>query len=319
MPCHPARARELMKAGKAVARHLKGLFYIQLTEREDGELQPIACGIDPGSKREGYTVKSKAHTFLNIQAEAVQHVSIRIKTRRQMRRHRRYRKTPCRQNRLNRARGGLPPSTFARWNWKLRLCKWLKMLYPISMFIVEDIKARTKGQRNWDRSFSPLEIGKRWFYEKMRQLGHLELRFGWQTKLLRDEHGLSKSKNKLRADWHAHAVDAFVLASEQVGSFVPDNKALLVISPFRFHHRQLQALQPAKGGIRRPYGGTRSYSFNRGSLVRHIKHGLTYVGGCSRGRITLHALDTGRKLSQHAKPTDCIFLAFLSWRCLMAF
>ncbi|MCI0489319.1 MAG: RRXRR domain-containing protein, partial [Blastocatellia bacterium] len=46
MPCHPARARELLKKGKAIARRSKGFFYIQLTEREDGDTQPIACGID---------------------------------------------------------------------------------------------------------------------------------------------------------------------------------------------------------------------------------------------------------------------------------
>ena len=36
MPCHPARARELVRAGKAKRRFSKGLFYILLTERQDG-------------------------------------------------------------------------------------------------------------------------------------------------------------------------------------------------------------------------------------------------------------------------------------------
>jgi len=31
----------------------------------------IALGIDPGSKREGFTVKSESHTYLNIHAHAV--------------------------------------------------------------------------------------------------------------------------------------------------------------------------------------------------------------------------------------------------------
>ena len=52
MPCHPARARELVRKGKAVRRFNRGLFYIQLTGREDGDKQPIAVGIDPGSKKE---------------------------------------------------------------------------------------------------------------------------------------------------------------------------------------------------------------------------------------------------------------------------
>jgi hypothetical protein len=42
MPCHPARARQLVRVGKAVRRFDKGLFYIKLTEREDGEAQTVA-------------------------------------------------------------------------------------------------------------------------------------------------------------------------------------------------------------------------------------------------------------------------------------
>jgi hypothetical protein len=96
MPCHPARARELVRKGKAVRRFNQGMFYIQLTERESGDIQPIAIGIDPGSKKEGITIKSEAHTHLNIQADAVTWVRDAVETRREMRRSRRFRKTPCR-------------------------------------------------------------------------------------------------------------------------------------------------------------------------------------------------------------------------------
>lgn len=33
----------------------------------------------------------------------------------------------------------------------------------------------------------------------------------------------------------------------------------------------------------------------RGSLVKHVKHGLCYVGGTSKGRISLHDM-TGKRL-----------------------
>src|SRR5262245_2030141 len=94
MPCHPARARQLIRQRKAVRRFDKGLFYIRLTEREEGLTQPIAIGLDPGSKREGYSMKSAAHAYLNIQADAVTHVKDAVATRRTMRRGRRFRKTP---------------------------------------------------------------------------------------------------------------------------------------------------------------------------------------------------------------------------------
>ena len=50
---------------------------------------------------------------------------------------------------------------------------------------------------------------------------------------------------------------------------------------------QLHALQPSKGGVRRLYGGTRSEGFKRGSYIKHPKYGVCYVGGASKGCISL--------------------------------
>src|SRR5579875_2891716 len=144
MPCHPARARGLVRKGRAVRRFRKGFFYIQLVDRADGDVQPVACGMDPGSKREGIT--------------------------------------------------------------------------------------------------------------------------------------------------------------------------MTCITPLRFHRRQLHRLQPEKGGVRKPYGSTRSHGFKRGSLVKHPKFGVAYVGGFLKDRISLHRLTDGARLCQNARPSDCKFLAFNSWR-----
>ncbi len=115
-------------------------------------VQPIAVGIDPGSKREGYSVLSAAHTYLNIQAEARAGVKEAEKDSTRMRRTRRKRKTPCRRPRPNRhqSKKKLPPSTRARWQWKLRLATLLCQLFPVSVFVVEDIKAATRGKKRWD-------------------------------------------------------------------------------------------------------------------------------------------------------------------------
>jgi len=316
MPCHAARARELVRKGRAVRRFKKGLFYIQLLDRAGGGTQDIAVGIDPGSKKEGYTIKSEAHTYLNVQADAVAWVKDHVETRREMRRGRRFRKTPCRANRRNRARGGLPPSTKARWQWKSRVCRWLSQLYPVTQFVVEDIKARTMGRRRWDTSFSPLEVGKAWFYEELRELAPVETKQGWETKDLRDTHGLKKTGKKTAETFNAHCVDSWVLANWWTGGHLePDNKALLCVAPLRFHRRQLHRLQPEKGGERKPYGGTLSMGVKRGSLVKHPKWGLTYVGGTSRNRISLHEAKTGRRLTQSAKGEDCEWFTRLAWRC----
>jgi hypothetical protein len=112
MPTTPARARRWIKSGKATPFWKKGVFCVRLNvEPSDRQTQPVAVGVDPGSKKEGWTVKSTAHTYLNIQADAVTWVKEHVEQRRQMRRARRYRKTPCRQPRFNRARGGIPPSS----------------------------------------------------------------------------------------------------------------------------------------------------------------------------------------------------------------
>ena len=315
MPTHPARVRELLRRGKAVRRFSRGLFYIRLLEREGGVVSEDITGIDPGSKMEGFTVKSEAHTYINIQAGAVTWVSDAVKTRREMRRTRRMRNTPCRQPRFNRARGGLVPSTRARWGWKLRVAKWLSKLYPISGFRVEDIKARTTGQRRWDSSFSPLEVGKAWFYDELRKIAPVTTNSGWETKELRDNAGWKNSGNKIDPDLYAHCVDSWVMANDQVGGHIkPDNTQIMFIAPIQLHRRQLHALQPSEGGVHRPYGSTRSLGFKRGSLVKHPKWGVVYVGGMMGDRVSLHSLTDGKRLTQLAKPEDCELLAYNTWK-----
>ena len=154
MPTKTQRAIRWVNTGKATPFYKKGVWCVRLNvEPSARNYQPIAVGIDPGSKREGITVKSKAYTYLNIQAHAVDWVKDAVETRRNMRRARRFRNTPCRQNKSNqrRAKERLLPSTKARWQWKLRLCTWLSKLFPVTSFVVEDIKARTlKKGRKWN-------------------------------------------------------------------------------------------------------------------------------------------------------------------------
>lgn len=319
MPTTPSRARRWVKSGKATPFWKRGIFCVRLNvEPSNRNTQPIAVGIDPGSKREAFSVKSQAHTYLNILAHAVDWVKGAVLTRRNMRRARRFRKTPCRQNRANRLVNTtrLPPSTKARWQWKLRLCQWLSKMFPITAFVVEDIKARTWFQaRKWNVSFSPLEVGKYWFYNQLRQLGILEIKSGHETKELRDSLGLKKTKNKLAEKFEAHNVDSFVLANWYTGGHTkPDNTQLLVVIPLRFHRRQLHRLEHASGHIRSPYGGTMSLGFKRGSLAIHPKYKLCFIGGSRQGRVSLHSVETGKRLCQNAKPQDIKFLTYNTWR-----
>lgn len=316
MPTTSARARRWIRQGKATPFWKGGVWCVRLNQEPSlREKQPIGVGIDPGSKKEALVVKSTAHTYLNIQADAVTWVKEAEETQRTMRQSRRFRKTPCRQPRFNRARGSLPPSTKARWQWKLRLCHWLTRLFPVTTFMVEDIKAATKGKRRWDHSFSPLEVGKQWFYQELGKLAPVQTRQGWETKQLRESLELKKSKAKLAETFSAHCVDAWALAWAVVGGPTePENTRLLCLTPLPWHRRQLHRLQPDRGGKRKSYGGTRSLSFTRGTLIKHPKYGKVYVGGTLNGRLSLHALSTGKRLCQNAQENVCKKRTIVRWR-----
>ncbi|HEY6286955.1 MAG TPA: RRXRR domain-containing protein [Ktedonobacteraceae bacterium] len=319
MPTTPARARRWIKTAKATAFWKGGLFCVRLNiEPSAREHQRIAVGIDPGSKKEALVVASAAHTYLNIQANARTGVKEAKKQSSQMRRTRRGRNTPCRKPRQNRkhSKKKVPPSTKARWQWKLRLASWLCQLFPVSVFAVEDVKAPThQGKRRWNRDFSPLQVGKYWFYEELGKLAPVRSMQGFQTKELRVELGLKKTSNKMAEVWQAHCVDAWVLAHAAIGGCkTPDNTRLVCIAPLIWHRRQLHKLQPAKGGKRRREGGTLSLGIKRGTLVKHPTWGKAYVGGTMNGKLSLHAPRPGKRITQSADVPDCTLIKLLRWR-----
>ena len=318
MPTTLLRARRWVNSGKATYFWKKGIYCVRLNVKpSDTQKQEIAVGIDPGSKREAYTIKSESHTYLNILTETPYWVKDAMEQRRNMRRARRFRKTRYREARFdNRRAKALAPSTKARWQFKLNMCRMIAKIFPITHYVVEDIKAKTrKGSRKWNKSFSPLEVGKHWFYHRLYDMGTLILKEGYETKELRDSAGLKKSSSKLADKFECHNVDSWVLANSCVGGhIVPDNIRLIKYVPIRFHRRQLHALQFGEGGVRREYGSTRSMGFKRGSLVKHEKYGLVYVGGSSKGRVSVHSLEDGKRLSQNVKFEELRFRSYLSYR-----
>jgi hypothetical protein len=301
MPCTPARARILLKRGKAVARWNKlGIFYIKLKYPVEPNNQMLAVGVDPGSKFEAESVVGTKDTVLNIMHEAVDWVKEALEQRRQMRRARRYRKTrhrKCRRNR-RRKKGWIPPSTKARWDAKLRIIAQLKKIIPISHAVVEDVSAETrKGSKRWNGNFSPIEVGKQYFYSQLRAMGlEVVVKSGDETKRFRESLGLKKISKKSKPVFESQCVDSWCLAAMVTGAKYPSTKSLYYMVPLRWHRRQLHMLQFAKGGMRKRYGGTMSLGLKRGTLVKHVKYGLCYVGGYWGGGVTLHDLKNGKRL-----------------------
>ena len=308
MPTKPSRARRWIQSGKATPFWKNGIFCVRLNVvPSDIEFQEVVVGVDPGSKKEGFTVKSQAHTYLNVQADAHGSVGKKVEKRRELRRGRRSRKCPNRKNRTNRLanRERVPAGTRARWDWKLRILDWLSKLYPITHVCVEDIKARTKQyQQRWNQLFSPLEVGKQWFYTEIQKRWEFLTLQGWETKEIRDNLGLKKSSKKLAKTFDAHCADSWCLAYHAVGGdSIPDNTDIFCISPIPIRRRELHRQNPQTGGKRPRYGGTLCNGIVKNTLVKHIKHGLLRVTGYdTKGGINLSEINSSKRVVRGAKP-----------------
>ena len=307
MPTTPPVARCLIKSRKATPYWNNGVFCIRLNYATTEYTQEIVVGVDPGSKKEGFTVKSEAHTYFNVQADAHSKIDKKVEKRRELRRGRRSRKCPNRKNRTNRLanKERIPAGTRARWDWKLRILHWLSKLYPVTHVCVEDIQARTiQGvSKKWNQSFSPLEVGKQWFYTEIRKRWELFTLQGWETKKIRERLGLKKSSKKLSEAFDAHCIDSWCLAHHAVGGDgVVDNASIFCISPIPIQRRALHPEQPKKGGIRSRYGGTvLANGLIKHTLVKHVKHGLTRLAGMNaKGLFAIYNLE-GKRLTTSAK------------------
>ncbi len=319
MPTSPPVARHLIKSGKATPYWNNGIFCIRLNYETTEYKQEIAVGVDPGSKKEGFTVKSEAHTYLNVQTDAHSKVGKKIEKRRELRRTRRSRSCPNRKNRTNRHPANkerIPAGTRVRWDWKLRILDWLSNMYPVTHVCVEDIKARTiKRAKKWNSSFSPLEVGKSWFYSEIQKRWTLFTLQGWETKELRDRLGLKKSSKKLTETFDAHCVDSWCLAYHTVGGVdVPDNTDIFCIAPIPVSRRELHRQNPQKNGIRSRYGGTLlAQGLVKNTLVKHVKHGLTRLSGINaKGLFSIYSLD-GKRITTGAKRQDFKVLTRLNF------
>ena len=318
MPTRPNKAGVLIKKGLATPYWSNGIFCIRLNYDTTQHKQDIVVGVDPGSKKEGFTVKSESHTYFNVQADAHNKVGKKVEKCRELRRTRRSRKCPNRKNRMNRQanKERIPAGTRARWDWKLRILDWLSKLYPITHVCVEDIKARSiERAKQWNQSFSPLEVGKQWFYTEIEKRWKLLTLQGYETKEIRDRLGLKKSSKKLADIFEAHCVDSWCLAYHTIGgSDIPDNTDIFCIAPIPIKRRSLHREQESKGRKRNRYGGTLlADRLLKNILVKHVRYGLTRLAGINaKGLFALYNLD-GKRLTTNAKQSDFKILTRLNF------
>ncbi|RLG56745.1 MAG: hypothetical protein DRN88_03795 [Candidatus Hydrothermarchaeota archaeon] len=314
MPTKASRARRWIKQGKATPKWNKlGIFYVQLTADVGEETQDVVLGLDPGSKFDGVAVVSKREVLQTGMLELPKGIAKKIKQRRQQRRFRRHRKCrrrPCRFNNRKRREGWIAPSQKAKVYFRLKIVEELKKLYPINKAVVEDVRFDHYYKR-WGKHFSTVEIGKSKMYNTLRDwFGELKLVEGTETARLREKYNAKKSRDKRERSIDSHAIDALVIAADEIGLKKLKAPSFFVWKRYQYPRRQIHKFRFEKGGIRRREGGSMSLGFKKGDIVLW-KGKLARVGGYleSKGTISLHTFDVDNKrFTQNAKPEDCIRL-----------
>ncbi|MGB1288752.1 MAG: RNA-guided endonuclease IscB [Aggregatilineales bacterium] len=247
MPCHPARARELLRKGRArVLRRYP--FTIILLDREGGEIQDIQFKVDPGSKTSGIALIGDFKRGLRcIWAAELTHRGQQIRdkllSRRQQRRGRRHRKTRYRQPRfLNRRKdkGWLPPSLLSRinniWTWLVRLSRFS----PITHLAMELVRFDTQLMQNAEISGVEYQQGQLQGYEVREYLlekwGRTCAYCGAKDTPLQIEHIVPKARGG------SNRVSNLTLACEACNLA----KSTKTASEFGFPNIQAQAKRPLK-------------------------------------------------------------------------
>ncbi len=312
MPTKPSRARKWIKGGKAKGCWSDiGLYYVQLiAEPATRNIKPIVVGIDPGKLYSGIAVQSAKFTlFAAHLVLPFKTVKARMEQRAMMRKGRRGRRInrkvafklrAHRQVRFNNRRGKkLPPSIRANRQLELRVVVELNKLFPITQIVYEYVQARG------DKSFSPVMVGQIWMLEQLELIAPTVKRFGWETSNLRDQLGLVKQKTRKReAILATHAVDGIALASSYFiryesfegsderghlwqGEVTLTSPVFRVIRRPPISRRQLHLMVPARGGVRRKYGGTTTrHGFRKGDLVNSPK-GIGHVSGDTEKQVSV--------------------------------
>ena len=151
MPCKPAKARKLLRCGKAkVVNHCP--FTIQLQWDCEENVQDVTLGIDKGSHITGINCISNGQILMSGEIHHRTDIKDKMDARRANRRNRRKRKWYRPARFLNRAcsrkSGRLPPSIKAQSEEVIRVV--VKIPLPISDIVIEDVQVDIARLNNPD-------------------------------------------------------------------------------------------------------------------------------------------------------------------------
>lgn len=267
MPTTPAHARVMLrdKVAKPMRNKL-GLFYIQMLIPVGTAMQPMALALDPGSKHEGVAVASHLQIETTAQVNLPDQTHKKMDTRRNLRRARRFRKTPRRPKRFDNRRHDqkywLAPSQLAKVQARLKAVREMCRIYPVNRIIVENVRHDPKIGKG-AHFFSTTEVGKTVTLLELQNLAPVTVVESADTAAWRAQFGLTKIKGPNRPEvFEAQAVDAVAMLMGTTGC-VFGNPPFYVFTALRFSRRSLHRQEFQKGGIRPRFGGTTNGTFFR--------------------------------------------------------
>jgi hypothetical protein len=174
LPTHPARARRLLRDGKAKPYQMLP-FTIQLTRRVENAVRDLTVGIDDGAKEVGIAVvdESTQRVVFAGTIKLRQDVKRKMQQRAVYRRSRRSRKLRHRKARFNRrkAQGWLPPTIRQKKDSIVRVVRDLQSILPIGKAVVEqgmfDTASLAAGQQLVGSAYQISDYEGRNFREKV--------------------------------------------------------------------------------------------------------------------------------------------------------
>lgn len=194
-------------------------FTIQLQYESERNVQPVALGIDAGSKHVGVSATTKAKVLYESDVELRDDIVKLLATRRQLRRRRRSRKTryrPARFDNRRRKEGWLAPSIRQKIESHLTVVANVCKILPVSQIIVETASFDIQKIKNPD--IQGIE------YQQGEQMDFWNIR---EYVLFRDGHTCQcckgKSKDKVLNVHH--------IESRKTGGNAPNNLITLCEEP----------------------------------------------------------------------------------------
>ena len=263
MPCSPAKARHLLKDGKAVVKY-RTPFTIQLVYGSSGYKQEVILGVDSGSKTIGLSASTRTTELFAANVVPRNDVVNKLSTRREFRRNRRNRKTRYRQTRFNnrvrtKHKGWLAPSVEVKIQEHITPIKRVCGILPISKVVVETAEfdlQKLKAIQNGEK------VPEGEDYQKGEMYGEYNVR---QYVLKRDNYTCRICGCK-DAKFHVHHIE-----TRKAGGIAPDNLITLCENCHKKLHKD--AINPDIVG-KRKLRSTRDAAF-MGIMRKTIMRRLT--------------------------------------------